>query len=97
MRAYGRITPALPFKELNRRRFIATGFGQALDHVRFRKLRMFLIIHGTIFHDGVGHRLGNPRKKTKICVIYILPDIPEIFYKPAKNEENQRNRKQKGF
>jgi hypothetical protein len=36
---------------------------------------MFFIIHGIIFHDEVGHWLGNPRKKTKICVIYILPKI----------------------
>ena len=41
------------------RRFIATDFGQALDHVRFCKFRLFLIIHGKIFHDEVGHRLGN--------------------------------------
>ena len=58
MGAYGRIAPALPLKELNRFRFITTGFGQVFNDVRFRKLRMFLIIHGTIFHDGVGHWLG---------------------------------------
>jgi hypothetical protein len=46
-----------------------------LDHIRFRKLRMFLTIHGSIFHDEVGHWLGNPRTKTKICVIYLLPNI----------------------
>ena len=34
---------------------------------------MFLTIHGSIFHDEVGHWLANPRTKTKICVIYILP------------------------
>ena len=73
MRAYGRITPALPFKKLNGSLFITTGFGQVLNYIRFRKLRMFLIIHGTIFHDEVGHWLGNQRKKAKICVIYILP------------------------
>jgi hypothetical protein len=58
MGADGRITPALPFKELNRSLFIATGFGQVLNEVRFRKLRMFLIIHGAIFHDGGGHWRG---------------------------------------
>ena len=73
MGAYGRITPALPLKELNRSLFITADFGQVLDHVRFRKLRMFLTIHGSIFHDEVGHWLGNPRTKVKICVIYILP------------------------
>jgi hypothetical protein len=73
MGAYGRITPALPLKELNRSLFITADFGQVLDHIRFRKLRMFLTIHGSIFHDEVGHWLGNPRTKVKICVIYILP------------------------
>jgi len=58
MWAYGRITPALPFKELHRRRFINTGSGQVFNDVRFCKLRMFLNIHGTIFHDRVGHWLG---------------------------------------
>jgi hypothetical protein len=65
MWAYGRITPPLPFKELNRRRFIATGFGHALDYVRFRKLGMFLLIHGIIFHEEVGHRLGAPLHKNR--------------------------------
>ena len=63
MGAYGRMAPALPFKELNRSLFIPTGFGQVLNDVRFRKLRMFLTIHGSIFHDEVGHLRGNPLRK----------------------------------
>jgi hypothetical protein len=35
---------------------------------------MLFLIHGIIFHDEVGHWLGNPDKKAKICVIYILPE-----------------------
>jgi len=63
MRAKGRITPALPLKELNRSLFITADFGQVFNDVRFCELRMFFIIHGIIFHDEVGHWLGNPRKK----------------------------------
>ena len=73
MRAYGRITPALAFKEFNRSLFITTGSRQVFNDVRFRKFRMFIIFHGIIFHDEVGHWLGNPSTKTKICVIYLLP------------------------
>ncbi len=40
MRAGRRVAPALPFKKLNGSLFITTGFGQVLDKVRFRKLRM---------------------------------------------------------
>jgi hypothetical protein len=73
MGAYGRVAPALPFKKLNGRLFITAGFGEVIHDVRLRKLRMFSIIHGPIFHDQAGHWRGNPRKKVKICVVYLLP------------------------
>ena len=90
MGAYGRITPALPLKELNRSLFITADFGQVLDHIRFRKLRMFLTIHGSIFHDEVGHWLGNPRTKVKICVIYILPKINQKSYSQGTRPQAER-------
>ena len=79
MWAYGRITPPLPFKELHRPRFIATGFGHALDYVRFRKLGMFLIIHGIIFHEEVGHRLGVPPHKNRNLRYLHTPEIEREY------------------
>ncbi len=57
MGAHGENGPALPFEELNCA-FSPPQAGQVLDDVRFRKLGMFGIIHGDVFHDGVGYWRG---------------------------------------
>jgi hypothetical protein len=83
------MAPALPFKELNRSLFIPTGFGQVLNDVRFRELRMFLTIHGSIFHDEVGHLRGNPLRKIHNLRYLYTPEIKRWTESPCRARNSQ--------